>query len=182
MNLYITILICFVFVCITLSSMALDSESTTSSGHEEKEIISRLLEATRKGDIEGIDNAIENGDDINVVNVNGWSAAAFAVADANIEVLRVLIEHEIDLNTQDSRGLTPLMMAAEERDKELVEVLLEANADPTIQAPDGSDAYSIAKSSRRLLIAAIILEACVIRGMVTDNTDLILKSTMHTDR
>lgn len=58
----------------------------------------------------------------------------------------------------------------------MVELLLLSNADPTITAANGDNAYTIAKNSRRLINAAIILEACVIRGMVMDDPDLVLRS------
>lgn len=172
-----TFLLAILFLfCAIFPVVVKSSEAVSTDAKPDEDIKSNFLEAARNGDTEGILHALDEGDDIDTVNVNGWSAAFFSVATANFDVLRVLIDRGIDLNIQDNRGFTVLMMAAQERDKELVELLLEANADPTIKAPDGSDAYSIAQASRRLLTAAIILEGCVIRGMTTDDADLILKS------
>ena len=52
---------------------------------------------------------------------------------------------------------------------------MESNADPTISTADGVSAYTIARDSKRLVNAAIILEASVIRGMLNDDPDLVLK-------
>jgi hypothetical protein len=74
--------------------------------------VSYLLEATGDGDLEGIERALENGEDINSINENGWTAASFAVAASNINVLRFLIEKGVDLNLANNDGYTPLMLAA----------------------------------------------------------------------
>lgn len=120
--------------------------------------------------------ALDNGEDINTVNVNGWSAAAFAVSTGNAEALSFLIDREIDLNIANTDGYTPLMLAARQSDKELVEILLEGNADPAVRTETGESAYSIAKDSRRAVVAAMISEAQVVRGMLNDDPELILTS------
>lgn len=40
------------------------------------------------------------------------TAAAFAVAMGDIEILEFLIENDIDLNIANNEGITPLMLAA----------------------------------------------------------------------
>lgn len=71
-----------------------------------------LLESSRTGNVEGILNALGNGEDIMSRNVNGWSAAMFAVESGSIDALRTLIERGIDVNMADSNGITPLTRAA----------------------------------------------------------------------
>ena len=82
-----------------------DDESATYS----------LLEATNNHDLRGVRLALKDGnEDINVVNDNGWTAATFAAATGNIDILKVLIENGIDLNIANNEGYTPLMVAAAE--------------------------------------------------------------------
>ncbi len=59
-----------------------------------------------------IQEALEAGEDILTTNVNGWTAAMFAVGANEINALRVLIDSGIDLNLANSDGVTPLMLAA----------------------------------------------------------------------
>lgn len=129
-----------------------------------EEVVSTLLDAVSRGDHEGMRYAVEHGEDINTVNINGWTAASFAVASGDLDALRFLIAAGIDLNIGNSDGYTPLMLAALQSDKELVEVLLEHNADPLVATENGVTASKIAEDSKRLIVAATILEACVIRG------------------
>lgn len=79
---------------------------------EEETRNSILLESVMNGDIDGIDRALENDESIDTTNVNGWSAAHFAVSSGNFEVLEAVVEKGIDLNLVDESGVSALMMAA----------------------------------------------------------------------
>lgn len=71
-----------------------------------------LLESVLNGDLSGLDRAQEAEESIDVLNVNGWSAAHFAVAGMNLQMLNALISRGINLNLADNTGYTPLMIAA----------------------------------------------------------------------
>ncbi len=92
------------------STEATDSKEATESTEDVQ--ASMLLESVLNGDIDGIERALEAGEDIDLVNTNGWSAAMFAVASGDIYLLQHLIELNIDLNNADHDGMTPLMKAA----------------------------------------------------------------------
>lgn len=141
-----------------------------------EEQFSYVLESTSQRDIDGIRRALDDGESIDVTNVNGWTAASFAVAAGDIETLHFLIEEGIDLNLANNEGYTPLMLAALQSDKEMVELLLNSNADPSIHTESGTTAYTIAKDSKRLVNAHIILEAMAVRGIYNDDANLILNS------
>ena len=79
---------------------------------DETENVSHLLESSGNGDVESLIQAIDNGESLDVVNVNGWSAAMFAVGGGHIQNLRILIDNGIDLNIPTIDGQTPLMLAA----------------------------------------------------------------------
>jgi ankyrin repeat protein len=71
-----------------------------------------LLESVSNSDIDGIDRALDNNESIDTTNVNGWSAAHFAVSSGNFAMLEALVNRGIDLNIADETGYTALMMAA----------------------------------------------------------------------
>src|SRR4051794_25080285 len=75
---------------------------------------SLLLESVIAGNFEAIKNALDAKESIDLVNSNGWSAARFAVAGGDLDMLRFLIEQNIDLNNPDNEGVTPLMVAADQ--------------------------------------------------------------------
>ncbi len=72
-----------------------------------------LLDSVVNHDLDGVHKAIENGENIDLVNPNGWSAARFAVSQNDLDMLRELIDAKIDLNNADNSGVTPLMAAAQ---------------------------------------------------------------------
>lgn len=80
---------------------------------EDKGIPSILLESVVAGDEDGIFRALKNGENINLVNMDGMTAARIAAQLSNHNVLRTLIDEKIDLNIPDKNGVTPLMVAAE---------------------------------------------------------------------
>lgn len=165
------VLFLLLFLFSNLANFVAEGNSNVDGGAR----ANKLLDATSSGDIQGMINSLKY-EGINSVDINGWSAAAFAVAASNPGALKFLIANGIDLNTPTKEGYTPLMMAARQSDRLLVEMLLEANADPTIRTQRGETATSIAHRSKRLLIAAIILEASVIRGIVSGDENLVLDS------
>lgn len=79
---------------------------------EEETRNSILLESVLNGDIDGIERAMEADESIDTTNVNGWSAAHFAVSGGNFAVLEAVVEKGIDLNLVDEAGVSALMLAA----------------------------------------------------------------------
>jgi len=170
-------LILVLFVVITLlcfinKSIAEIPETSESPDH----IPSILLESALNGDLDGISRALDAGENIDVVNDQGWSAARFAVALGDLEFLRTLIENGIDLNNADGQGVTPLMAAAQEGDREAVETLLAGNASPLQAAGDGSDAFTWAERAGRKVVSLLIAEAATIHAINNDDLPGVLSS------
>lgn len=97
----------FLFLVVLLGvfySKALAQEDETRN--------SILLESVQNGDVDGIDRALQMDESIDTINVNGWSAAHFAVQAGNYAILEAVINRGIDLNLVDDSGNTALMVAA----------------------------------------------------------------------
>lgn len=165
------ILIAFIavtFVCFINQSLAQNEESN--------HIPSILLESALSGDVEGIHRAMQAGENIDVTNDKGWSAARFAVALGDLTFLHALIDAGIDLNNADHEGVTPLMAAAGEGDREAVEVLLNGNASPLQRAADGGDAYTHAEAAGRKVNALLIAEAASLHALNNDDLAAVVES------
>jgi ankyrin repeat protein len=146
------------------------------SAQADELIPSLLLESVVNGDVDGIDRAIEAGENIDLVNDKGWSAAMFAVNLGDMDVLDRLISHQIDLNNADNEGVSPLIAAAALADKEMVQMLLAANANPLQKTGDGADAYDKAIEAGRKLVALMIAEAAATYAIETDNLSELMKA------
>lgn len=103
-----------VFVAVLLSIACLKSTFVSAEDTEgvDETRSSLLLESVIHGSVDGIDRALENNESIDTVNVNGWSAAHFAVSSGNFAMLEAVVSRGIDLNIADETGYTALMMAA----------------------------------------------------------------------
>lgn len=105
----ISFLLALVIVCLVLSFQ----HGLMVRAEETPELLpSILLDSVVNRDIDGIGRALENGENLDLTNDKGWSAARFAVTVGDLEVLQELISRGIDLNNADIEGVTPLMAAA----------------------------------------------------------------------
>lgn len=140
---------------------------------------SKVLEASIKSDTEGLKKAIDGGENIDVMNTNGWSAATFGVVNADMGFLQAAIDLGINLNLVNNDGFSPLMIAASQSDKEMVEILLEGNASPLIKTEAGDTAYSLAMDSGRKVVAFMIAEAAVLHGIEMADTKVVVEYLRH---
>ena len=96
----------FLIVTLTLiiliSSFDLIASTNTKQEHSiiDEHVSSLLLESSKNNDLDGVIKAIESKEEVNTVNLNGWTAAAFAVSNGNFDILSKLIENNIDLTYQ----------------------------------------------------------------------------------
>lgn len=169
----VSFLLALVVLCLVLSF-----QHTVFAADTPDLLPSMLLDSVVNRDADGVGRALENGENIDLTNDRGWSAARFAVAVGDLHVLSELIERGIDLNNPDLEGVTPLMAAASAADKEMVELLLAGNANPLQKANDGTDAYSAAVNagSGRQLVALLIAESAAIRAIETENTEALISA------
>ena len=111
MKLALFLIILYAILCLSISTTTINNEQQTN---ENTLLESKLLEAVSSQNLIEIEKAIENGEDINISNVHGWTATMFAITINNLEILQYLINHEADLNLQNDDGNTVLMLAAAE--------------------------------------------------------------------
>jgi ankyrin repeat protein len=81
---------------------------------EDKGIPSILLQSVVANNLDGVNEAIRKGENINLVNLDGMTAARIAAQLSNGPILHTLIKERIDLNIPDKNGITALMVAAEQ--------------------------------------------------------------------
>ncbi len=111
--LFVVIVLMFVLVDVSVFAQEDGSALEEDAPAQTEEFLpSALLEAVVRRDIPAVRQALENGENVDVVNDNGWSGARFAVTLNDMDLLRALIENGIDLNNPDKDGVTPLMAAA----------------------------------------------------------------------
>jgi ankyrin repeat protein len=88
-----------------------------------------IIELIRKGDIEGLRKAIEEGADINIQDEYGSTILMIVSYYNRVEIVKLLIEKKAKLDIQDKYGKTALDYAKEKGNQEMVELL--TNLKPT---------------------------------------------------
>lgn len=90
-----------------------------------------ILELSKSGSLQDIQTAINQGADVNSMDVSGESALMYAVEnDQQPEIIIELLNAGADVNARDIAGATPLMYAAGYNHHcEVIKLLLSAGAD-----------------------------------------------------
>jgi cytohesin len=126
-----------------------------------------LIDATKNGDLAGVQAELDNGVDVNAkdddgdtpldvaedhpetadflrkhgANTGDWLNADksihTAVRDGNIEAVKQYLDAGTDVNAKDENGVTPLHQAAFYGQKEVVELLIAKGADVNAKEEDG---------------------------------------------
>ena len=104
-----------------------------------------LHRAADAGDIEGLQEALEAGADVNARDGQGWTALMHAVARGYPLVVEPLLEADADPDVRAPDGATALFMAAVDGHTEIIVGLMAAEADVSIRGPMGRTAVDVAR-------------------------------------
>ncbi len=116
---------------LTDSAIILRENGGVTSGNREIDI----HDAAGKGDIEGVQQAINNGVDVNAVSEEfPRTPLQYAVQSQVTDLVNLLIKAGAKVNTKDENGRTPLHLAAEGQNGDIVLVLLKNSAN--VNEPD----------------------------------------------
>lgn len=107
-----------------------------------------LFDASKRGDIDAIWNALERGADIKASNTNGETALHSAAAHSQVEAVRVLLDSGANINTKTILGWTPLHSAARFGSSDAVMALLQAGSNASTQNTSGKTALVLARQAK----------------------------------
>ncbi|XP_074548089.1 kinase D-interacting substrate of 220 kDa B isoform X2 [Halichoeres trimaculatus] len=91
-----------------------------------------LMVASEQGSLEILQELIRRGANVNLDDVDCWTALISAAKEGHIEVVRELLENNANLEHRDMGGWTALMWAAYKNRVEVARLLLEKGANPNI--------------------------------------------------
>lgn len=106
--------------------------------------IKDLHDAAKYGDLEGAEDFIAIGKDVNAVDAESRTPLHFAAGAAHLEIAEALIEAGAELESVDSKGNTPLMYAAGYGRPALVALLLDRGASVSGKNGTGKTAADLA--------------------------------------
>lgn len=103
-----------------------------------------LMAAAAMGDLEAVEQAIADGEDVNEKNAEGADALMYSVSSGDTEVVSYLIDNGADVNTVDDYE-TALATAVMYGEYDIALLLLEKGADPKLAGPQGISALDYAE-------------------------------------
>lgn len=110
------------------TSRAVDSIPVVSN----MDLLSKLSDAALEGDIEGVNQAIESGVNVNGMDEGGRTALMFASFNGHSEIVLNLLEAGAAIDMRDAMGRTSLLYAATGPFPETVKILLDKGAEPNV--------------------------------------------------
>lgn len=106
------------------------------------------VRAIRENDVKILQDFLDEGMDINIVDILHRSLLWYACRLDKPKIIQWLIDQKIDVNIQSGRGETALMMASQ-ISAELTQLLLDANADLRFKDRTGRDAAVYSALSKK---------------------------------
>ncbi|NQU44885.1 ankyrin repeat domain-containing protein [bacterium] len=99
---------------------------------------------------------IDNGADVNVVDIDGGSNGPLHYATFSKGVTESLIEHGANVNAKNSQGDTPLHDAIRVGYMDVIPILLNHGADPMIPNNNGKTPLDFARDEKRSSVVSLI--------------------------
>ncbi len=126
-----------------------------------------LLEAVKNNNIEGVKKSLDNGEDINIRDKDGYTALILASINGYTKIAELLLENpektKINVNIKDNFKHTSLVWASCHYRIEIVKLLLEnnekTNINVNIQTCMGYTALILASSYGHIEIVKLLLES-----------------------
>lgn len=125
----------------------------TDNGFDPKKINARgnyqdtaLILASRKGELNVVQELIDAGVEINLRNMDGTNALWAACVADSFAIVDLLLQRGADIDNQNDNGATVLMYAASNKRTHWVDYLLGAGADIRLRSLDDYSALDLASN------------------------------------
>jgi hypothetical protein len=136
-----------------ISEEMLEDISYLARFHNRPQIVQTLLDFGANPEI------ADNEADSQIGRYHGYlTPLILAVANSNLEVIKILLKSGANVDTSDEDETTPLMWAVSYSNYETVKLLLEAGADIEADNADGETALSRAQEQNRTDIVELLEE------------------------
>ena len=121
--------------------------------------ITALMKACRRGNIDAMSVLLHAGADPNIVDGNGNTLFRYAVdGDCSKKVLQAIVESDVVVNNRNKNGKTALIKASKRGNRDAICVLLHTGADPNIVDGNGNTLlhYTVHGHCRREVVQATV--------------------------
>ena len=119
---------------------------------------SKLADAVQSGDASAVRSLLKLHVDVNVPQIDGMTALAWAAHNDDLETADLLIRAGANAKTASRYGISPLTEAATNANPAMIELLLKAGADPNTALPEGDTALMLAARTGKVEAVKALLD------------------------
>jgi beta-lactamase regulating signal transducer with metallopeptidase domain len=137
-----------------------------------------LLEAAEEGDVEGINDLIAAGADVNAPVDGDGSALIAAARRGRLDIVRKLLDRGADPNLGVGGDGSPLIMAARQGHVAIVELLLQRGADPNMGVEgDGNPIIMAARQGHAAVVELLLQRGANINEAVDGDENALIQAS-----
>jgi ankyrin repeat protein len=143
------------FLCLSillLGATALGMDYTNAKLDQE------LLNASRNGNLEGVQRLIKEGASVEAKNDYGWSPLLLAAKYGQDAMCKLLINKNASVEAKDNYGRTPLLLAANYGYKAVCRLLIENKASVQVKNNNGSTPLHWAAFESHEAVCRLLIE------------------------
>ena len=135
----------------------------------------QLLHAARDGGLARVEQALQNGADVNVNTLEGgMTPLHWACMRGHLDVVRYLLtSHDANLEATDMNRWTPLHIACLLGHLDVVQELVARGADLYVTSANGDTAFDLARRIWRRNIMDYLLRVCVEKMTASEDSQAI---------
>lgn len=167
---------------VLLMSMFLGACRTTSANNmkaneyfNDRKVVA-LVDTASSGNVDGIQRALRDGADVNVVGKDGITPLLFVLSDThNKDGMRALLKAGANPNYMAPNGGCAVILAAGAEDSEILRIMLDGGGNPNLRNKDGEPATFTAIWQHRWDNLALLLD----RGADINATNLTRDTALH---
>ena len=128
-------------------------------GEEQKKLNEQLISAVIRGELSDVQEAIQNGAQVDAQNRIGCTGLHYAAELSNVEIAQYLLAQKASVKIVDERGRTALYLAAREGSLAIVKMLVEGHhADINAKNNHGEAALHVAARNGFTDVIAFLIE------------------------
>ena len=128
------VIIALTFILQGCASNDTEAIKLDKGGNEEMatDLTSQLFQAVEKGELDALQNALDQKVNINAQDSKKRTALMIATYNQDVEAVKLLIDAGANVNIQDDLLNTPFLYAGAEGYLDILKLTIQAGADPTI--------------------------------------------------
>lgn len=142
-----------------------------------------LLTAAESSDLQGVQDALENGAIVDAVDIAGITPLMMASAYGNIDIVALLVSKGANVNANvnavDNYGVTALMFASNHGHKDIVELLITKGANVNAVSEEGTALMFASNGGDKDIVELLISKGANVNAVTIGGFTALMRASMN---